>query len=122
MISFHSLRAAPSVAFIVLLNLHNIFFLISSIDALFITPPSKIVPYPSLNLATADRLGISYYAGIAQDAGKAASLPGFALSLNAEFGTLSEKAFSQLQNKYCSWSDTKSQVSYYGMPIENTHY
>mmetsp|Transcript_29101 Transcript_29101/g.60655 ORF Transcript_29101/g.60655 Transcript_29101/m.60655 type:complete len:416 (-) Transcript_29101:263-1510(-) len=79
--------------------------------ALFLTPPSKVVPYPSLRLTTADRLGASY-AGIAEDAGKAASLPGFALSLNAEFGTLSETTFNKLQTKYCSWSDTKSQVKW----------
>lgn len=81
------------------------------VSALFITPPSKIVPYPSLRLTTADRLGVSY-SGIAYDAGKAASLPGFALSLDAEFGKLSESSFNQLQSKYCVWSDTKSKVKW----------
>mmetsp|Transcript_9240 Transcript_9240/g.21769 ORF Transcript_9240/g.21769 Transcript_9240/m.21769 type:complete len:351 (-) Transcript_9240:202-1254(-) len=78
-------------------------------DALFVTPPSKVVPYPSLRLSTADGLGVSY-TGFALDAGHAASLPGFALSLNADFGTLSESQFDQLQARYCAWSDTKSKV------------
>lgn len=82
------------------------------IFSLFITPPSKLVPYPSLTLATADRLGIPYE-GIALDAGKAASLPGFALSLNAQFGTIKdEDTFNKLKSQYCIWSDNKSQVKW----------
>ncbi|KAL7526663.1 hypothetical protein ACHAWF_001865 [Thalassiosira exigua] len=80
-----------------------------AVSALFVTPPSSKVPYPSLHLATADSLGATY-TGFALDAGKAASLPGFALSLNADFGTLSESTFNKLRSAYCTWSDTKSRV------------
>lgn len=82
------------------------------IEALFVHPPAKRIPYPDLRLATADRLGVQY-TGFAHDAGKAASLPGFALSLDADFGTkLDEKTFTALQTTYCSWSETKSRVQY----------
>ena len=80
--------------------------------ALFVHPPSKIIPYPNLKLAAADRLGIKYK-GIAKDAGKAASLPSFALSLNAQFGRLpNEAAFRALLREYCGWSDTKSRIQW----------
>ena len=82
---------------------------IQDVKSLFIVPPSKVIQYPSLSLSAADRLGISYK-GVALDAGKAASLPGFALSLNAKFGILDEKTFNKLKSEYCAWSDTKSQV------------
>lgn len=85
--------------------------LIASVDALFVLPPSKKIPYPDLKLATADRLGVPYK-GFAYDAGKAASLPGFALSLNAEFGTLDNSTFNALKNTYCVWSETKSRVKW----------
>ena len=81
------------------------------VNALFVTPPSEVIPYPSLRLATADRIGATY-AGIANDAGDAASLPGFALSLDAEFGALSESKFDELKRAYCIWSDTKSRVKW----------
>ena len=80
--------------------------------ALFFYPPSKRIPYPDLKLATADRLGVKY-AGFADDAGSAASLPGFALSLNADFGThLDNTTFVALQAAYGAWSETKSRVVY----------
>ena len=79
--------------------------------ALFVQPPFKVKPYPELKLAIADRLG-THYKGIAYDAGKAASLPGFALSLNAEFGALNESTFNALQKNYCNWSETKSRVKW----------
>ena len=100
----HWAWAAAATVIGVLLNSSILFA-----DGLFVTPPSKVVPYPSLRLTTADGLGVSY-TGFALDAGKAASLPGFALSLNADFGTLSESQFDQLQARYCAWSDTKSKV------------
>jgi len=78
-------------------------------DALFIRPPSVVKPYPSLRLGIADRLRVPYK-GIAYDAGSAASLPSFALSIDAEFGPLSRGNFRALQNAYCAWSETKSQV------------
>ena len=78
--------------------------------ALFVLPPSKTKPYPDLKLAAADRLGIRYI-GIAKDAGKSASLPGFALSLNAKFGKLpNETMFRALLREYCGWSETKSRI------------
>eukprot|EP00980_Cylindrotheca_fusiformis_P017321 scaffold5377_cov63-Cylindrotheca_fusiformis.AAC.3 len=78
--------------------------------ALFVLPPSKIKPYPDLKLSAADRLGIRYK-GIAKDAGKAASLPGFARPLNAQFGCLpNEVAFRVLLREYCGWSETKSRI------------
>jgi hypothetical protein len=80
-------------------------------NALFVQPSFQPKPYPSLTLATADRLGAPYK-GIAYDAGKAASLPGFALTLDAEFGALDLKTFLILQNTYCVWSQTKSQVKW----------
>lgn len=79
--------------------------------ALFVEPPSVLKPYPSLKLGIADRLGVPYR-GIAYDAGKAASLPGFALSLDADFGALDRSTFVTLQNTYCSWSETKSRVKW----------
>ena len=83
------------------------------VQSLFFYPPSKRVPYPDLQLATAERLGVTSYQGFAYDAGKEASLPGFALSLDAEFGTdLDESAFNALQTAYCAWSETKSRVKY----------
>lgn len=78
-------------------------------NALFVQPPSVLKPYPSLRLEIADRLGVPYR-GIAYDAGKAASLPGFALSLDAEFGALDRSTFISLQNAFCAWSETKSRV------------
>ena len=81
-------------------------------EALFFYPPSKRVAYPELQLATADRLGVKY-SGFAHDAGSAASLPGFALSLDADFGTkLDEATFKALKAAYCTWSETKSRVVY----------
>ena len=94
-------------------NLAELFLLPSvlSAHALFLRPPSVTKPYPGLKLATADRLGIPYK-GIAHDAGKAASLPGFALTLDAEFGELDEQSFTKLQSEYCAWSETKSRVKW----------
>jgi hypothetical protein len=86
-------------------------FFTGRVDALFLRPPSVVKPYPSLQLATADRLSVPYR-GIANDAGKAASLAGFALSLDAEFGALDKSTFLALQNAYCDWSETKSQVKW----------
>ena len=80
-------------------------------SCLFVQPPSTVKPYPALKLATADRLGIPYKS-IACDAGKAASLPSFALTLNSEFGALDEKNFNRLKDAYCSWSETKSRVKW----------
>ena len=85
-------------------------FLFEPLDALFVKPPSKLEPYPELTLATADRLGVPYR-GVAWNAGKAASLPSFALSLNAEFGTLpNEATFNALTRAYSGWSETKPRV------------
>lgn len=81
------------------------------VDALFVFPPTTIEPYPGLKLAAADRLGIEYQ-GRAFNAGDAASLPSFALSLDAEFGRLSQTAFTKLMRIYSGWSETKSQVFY----------
>lgn len=80
-------------------------------DALFVQPPSKLKPYPNLELATADRLGIPYK-GLAFDAGKAASLANFALSLNADFAELDKATFDKLQGAYSGWSETKSRVTW----------
>ena len=80
-----------------------------AVHSLFVQPPYKVKPYPELKLSAADRLGVSYKS-IAYDAGKAASLPGFALSLNAEFGAIGESTFNALRNHYCGWSETKSRV------------
>jgi hypothetical protein len=84
---------------------------IYSATALFYQPPYKMIPYPGLKLAAADRLGV-VYTSIAQDTGKAASFSGFALSLNAKFGPMSESSFQTLQRQYCGWSETKSRVTY----------
>ena len=81
-----------------------------TVEALFVRPPSKVIPYP-LRLTQADRLRAPYQ-GIAYDAGKAASLPGFALSLNAVFGDLDKRTFEALMSVYCGWSETKSQVKW----------
>ena len=90
----------------------SLLFIAHSVDALFVDPPSKRIEYPSLKLAVADRLGVPYQ-GIALDAGQAASLPGFALSLNAEFGSsLDQSTFEKLKSAYCSWSETKSRVQW----------
>lgn len=79
------------------------------VGAYFVQPPSKVKEYPDLKLATADRLGIAYK-GIAQDAGKAASLASFSLSLDAKFGVLDKNSFDKLQRAYGGWSETKSRV------------
>eukprot|EP00584_Thalassiosira_punctigera_P013266 CAMPEP_0172566186 /NCGR_PEP_ID=MMETSP1067-20121228/110929_1 /TAXON_ID=265564 ORGANISM="Thalassiosira punctigera, Strain Tpunct2005C2" /NCGR_SAMPLE_ID=MMETSP1067 /ASSEMBLY_ACC=CAM_ASM_000444 /LENGTH=411 /DNA_ID=CAMNT_0013357233 /DNA_START=11 /DNA_END=1246 /DNA_ORIENTATION=- len=110
MTSIRSFPASSGAAAIILL-IHGCARNDLSVHALFLTPPSRVVPYPSLRLTTADRLGVSYE-GIAEDAGKAASLPGFALSLDAEFGTLPESTFEKLKSQYCAWSDTKSRVKW----------
>lgn len=81
------------------------------VEAIFVRPPTKTIPYPSLSLATADLLRVPYK-GIAYDAGKEASLPSFALSLNAEFGPLDTVTFLGLQDLYCGWSETKSRVKW----------
>ena len=81
------------------------------LDALFVQPPYKVKPYPKLSLSIADRLRVPYKS-IAYDAGKAASFPGFALTLNAEFGALDEASFRALQKEYCVWSETKSRVTW----------
>jgi hypothetical protein len=99
---------SPSASLLVVTTL---LILISPTTALFVQPPSKIKPYPDLKLAAADRLGISYKS-IAKDAGKAASLAGFALSLNAQFGRLDEASFRALLREYCGLSETKSRVIY----------
>ena len=62
------------------------------------------IKYP-LTLPLADKLGVTYD-GVAYDAGKAASLPGFALSLNAEFQNLNQNTFDSLLKAYCGWSKT----------------
>jgi len=93
----------------VLLMIVFLLAIIAAVDALFVQPPFEVKPFPDLRLATADRLG-ARYRGVAYDAGKAASLPGFALSLNADFGVLDEPTFRALQQKYCEWSETKSRV------------
>lgn len=82
---------------------------LKSAKALFVRPPYSTIPYPQLQLNAADALGIPYK-GIAYDAGKSASLPGFALSLNAEFGPIEESTFARLKSAYGSWSETKSKV------------
>jgi hypothetical protein len=78
---------------------------------LFVFPSSTIDPYPALKLAAADRLRINYK-GRALNAGKEASLPSFALSLDAEFGRLSKSDFLKLMKIYSGWSETKSRVFY----------
>lgn len=80
-------------------------------QALFVRPPSHIEPFPALQLATADRLG-ARYRGIAYNAGRAASYPGFALTLDAVFENLDESTFLELQKAYCGWSATKSRVQW----------
>jgi hypothetical protein len=104
------------------LLLHSLTFLVvicsQAVDALFVFPPTTIQPYPDLKLAASDQLGIKYQ-GIALNAGKAASLPSFALSLDAEFGILSRSDFNNLMRAYSSWSETKSKVFY---DPEHTYY
>jgi hypothetical protein len=80
-------------------------------NALFVQPPYRIKSYPALKLSVADRLGVPYQS-VAYDAGKAASFPGFALSLDAKFGELDEPSFNALQKAYCAWSETKSRVKW----------
>ncbi|CAB9523025.1 expressed unknown protein [Seminavis robusta] len=80
-------------------------------DALFVQPRYRVKSYPALKLAIADRLGIPYKS-VAYDAGKQASLPSFALSLDAKFGALDEASFNALQKSYCAWSETKSKVKW----------
>ena len=77
-------------------------------SGLFVQPPYRKIKYP-LTLPLADKLGVTYD-GVAYDAGKAASLPGFALSLNAEFQNLNQNTFDSLLKAYCGWSETKSRV------------
>lgn len=77
-------------------------------SGLFVQPPFRKIKYP-LTLTLADKLGVKYQ-GVAYDAGKEASLPGFALSLNAEFQNLNQNTFDLLLKAYCGWSDTKSRV------------
>ncbi|KAL3775877.1 hypothetical protein HJC23_000536 [Cyclotella cryptica] len=77
---------------------------------LFVQPPFRTIKYP-LTLSLADQIGAKYQ-GIAYDAGKSASLPGFALTLNAKFEPMDEKTFDALQRAYCGWSETKSQVKW----------
>ncbi|KAG7347247.1 hypothetical protein IV203_030614 [Nitzschia inconspicua] len=81
------------------------------VDGLFVFPPTTVEPYPGLRLAAADKLKIKY-TGRAFNAGDSASLPSFALSLDAEFGTLSESDFTKLMKIYSGWSETKSRVVY----------
>jgi hypothetical protein len=88
-----------------------ILFFPTSTYALFVLPPVKVISYPQLKLATADLLRIPYQ-GIAYDAGEAASYPTFALTLNADFGTLDCVTFLCLQDAYCGWSETKSRVKW----------
>lgn len=106
-LSFHLRTAMPTLLLLLLLQS----LASSAVKALFVQPPFKVKPYPELKLAIADRLGVPYK-GIAYDAGKAASLPGFALSLNAEFGALNESTFDALLKNYCVWSETKSRVKW----------
>lgn len=81
-------------------------------NGLFMQPSYQKIPYPELTLTEADRLGIPYQS-FACDAGKEASFPGFALSLNAKFGPLKDEAtFQSLQKIYCRWSETKSRVKW----------
>jgi hypothetical protein len=80
--------------------------------ALFVFPPTTIEPYPPLKLKTAESLGITNYEGIALNAGKAASLPSFALSLDAKFPNLTQQQFNALQKAFSGWSDTKPKVFY----------
>ena len=99
---------------LVLLFVALIVFLTSvtvDVEALFLRPPSRKEPYPALKLATADLLRVPYQ-GIAYDAGEEASLPSFALSLDAEFGPLDTITFLGLQELYGSWSETKSRVKW----------
>lgn len=95
----------------VLLTLVVLLLLSTSTCALFILPPAKVISYPQLKLKTADVLRIPYQ-GIAYDAGKAASYPTFALTLNADFGILDCVTFLGLQQAYCGWSETKSRVKW----------
>ena len=99
------MTTTTTLLFLILSQLVNL----NVVVGIFVQPPSKLKPYPNLQLAIADRLGVSYR-GIAYDAGKAASFAGFALSLNAEFGPLDKAMFEKLQTAYCSWSETKSKV------------
>lgn len=95
-----------------LLLLHLLLWSHNPLSALFVEPPSVIEPYPALKLATTDRLGIRYE-GVAVNAGEAASLPSFALSLNAIFRpNLTQNQFQTLLKAYCGWSETKSRVVY----------
>ncbi|KAL7490299.1 hypothetical protein ACHAW6_016076 [Cyclotella cf. meneghiniana] len=77
---------------------------------LFLQPPFRTIKYP-LTLPLADQIGAKYQ-GIAYDAGNAASLPGFALTHNAEFEPMDEKTFDALLRAYCGWSETKSHVKW----------
>lgn len=103
----------PSFAFVSIAagGRDGFFSFAASAAALFLRPPSVVRSYPSLRLPVADRLGVPYD-GIAYDAGTAASLPGFALSLDAEFGTLDRRSFLSLKNAYGGWSETKSRVGW----------
>lgn len=80
--------------------------------ALFTQVPSVKEPHP-IKLPGAESLGITDYIGVAYNAGEAASLPSFALSLDVDFGTLPNKTtFDKLCDKYCGWSKTKSKVQW----------
>lgn len=114
----HSISSASTIPLImmkhnVLLSFLLLAFMLLSFQhlalGLFVQPPFHKIKYEQLTLALADKIGAKY-AGVAYDAGKAASLPGFALSLNAEFQPMDENTFNDLQKAYCGWSETKSRV------------
>mmetsp|Transcript_27936 Transcript_27936/g.58548 ORF Transcript_27936/g.58548 Transcript_27936/m.58548 type:complete len:493 (+) Transcript_27936:302-1780(+) len=93
------------------------------VDGLFVFPTTTVVrPYPRLQLKIVDELVVSKegggnnkisYEGFAYDAGSSASIPQFALSLDAKFTRpISKETFDKLLQKYCGWSETKSRVKY----------
>ena len=97
------------------------------VHGLFVFPTTTVVrPYPKLKLKIVDELVVSRegnvrgsgnsktsYEGFAYDAGSSASIPQFALSLDAKFTRpISKETFDKLLQKYCGWSETKSRVKY----------
>jgi hypothetical protein len=98
---------------LILLSLLVLCYIPTKGFCLFVDPPSVVIKYPELKLRSADRIHGLSYEGVANDAGKAASLPSFALSLNAKFiGRLTRDQFDALLKSYCGWSETKSRITY----------